>query len=126
MKKCIAIIVTLCLVLQCAVQLGIMGLYRVNKSYIAKNLCVNRDKPKIGCNGKCYLKKQLKKASRQQEKENKGSQEEVATATVFVLPARWQPTQAYFNDVLMHTSHYTAPKGVSFSADIFHPPQVST
>lgn len=123
MKKSIAIIVTLCLVLQCAVQLGIIGLYQANKSYIAKNLCVNRDKPKMGCNGKCHLKKQLKKASQQQEKENKGSQEEVAVVAVFILPVQWQPTPNYSNDVLLHISHYAAPQGISYSADIFHPPQ---
>ncbi len=35
--------------------------YLINKDYIAKNLCVNKDKPKSCCKGKCYLIKQLKK-----------------------------------------------------------------
>ena len=122
-KKSIAIIVSLCLVFQCAVQLGIVGLYQLNKSYIAKNLCENRAKPKMKCNGKCHLKKQLKKASQQQEKQNKQGQEEIAVATVFVLPAQWQPTPHYFSNSITHTSSYTAPEGSSFSADIFHPPQ---
>jgi hypothetical protein len=37
--------------------------YLINKDYIAKNLCVNKDKPKSCCKGKCYLVKQLKKTS---------------------------------------------------------------
>jgi hypothetical protein len=36
--------------------------YAINKEYITKNLCENRSKPKLNCNGKCHLMKQLKKA----------------------------------------------------------------
>ncbi len=36
--------------------------YALNKDYIAKNLCVNRDKPKSCCQGKCHLNKQLAKS----------------------------------------------------------------
>jgi hypothetical protein len=36
--------------------------YAINKSYIAKVLCENIEKPKLECNGKCHLKKELKKA----------------------------------------------------------------
>jgi hypothetical protein len=37
--------------------------YEINKKYIAEVLCENKDKPMMHCNGKCYLKKQLKKAN---------------------------------------------------------------
>ncbi|REA60199.1 hypothetical protein DSL64_15735 [Dyadobacter luteus] len=43
--------------------------YEVRKEYIAKSLCVNRDKPKLKCNGKCYLAKKLAEASEQQERQ---------------------------------------------------------
>lgn len=33
----------------------------MNKEYIAKNLCENRNRPKSHCNGKCHLMKLLKK-----------------------------------------------------------------
>jgi hypothetical protein len=39
--------------------------YAVNYDYIRKELCVNRDKIVMGCNGKCYLMKQLAAASEQ-------------------------------------------------------------
>ncbi|MBW2960883.1 hypothetical protein [Mesonia aestuariivivens] len=38
--------------------------------YIKTELCVNKDKPKLACNGKCYLMRQLSKAS-DTEKEKK-------------------------------------------------------
>ena len=33
--------------------------YAVNYEYISKVLCENKEKPIMGCNGKCYLMKQL-------------------------------------------------------------------
>ena len=33
--------------------------YVVNYEYITKVLCVNKDKPKMKCNGKCHLMKEL-------------------------------------------------------------------
>jgi hypothetical protein len=42
--------------------------YQLNKDYIAKILCINRDKPQLACNGKCHLKKQLQKAEEQEKK----------------------------------------------------------
>ena len=37
--------------------------YVVNYEYITKILCVNKAKPKMQCNGKCHLMKELAKAS---------------------------------------------------------------
>jgi len=34
--------------------------YLVNYNYIATELCENRDKPILTCNGKCYLEEQVK------------------------------------------------------------------
>ncbi len=41
--------------------------YIINYDYIVSNLCVNRDKPVLACNGKCYLEGQL---SKQQDKQD--------------------------------------------------------
>ncbi len=37
--------------------------YIVNYEYISKVLCENKDKPKLKCNGKCHLMKELAKAA---------------------------------------------------------------
>lgn len=41
--------------------------FYANQSYIAKNLCVNRDKPWLHCNGHCYLMKKLKKVEQEEQ-----------------------------------------------------------
>ena len=35
--------------------------YAVNYEYISTELCENKDKPEMACNGKCHLKKELAK-----------------------------------------------------------------
>jgi len=47
---------------QIFLKVGIIGYYGINKDYITANFCENISKPDVQCNGKCYLKKQLKKA----------------------------------------------------------------
>ncbi len=37
--------------------------YVVNYEYISKVLCINKAKPKLECNGKCQLMKEMAKAS---------------------------------------------------------------
>lgn len=48
--------------------------YVVNYNYISTVLCVNKEKPQLQCNGKCYLAKQLEKSSEQDEKNPFGEQ----------------------------------------------------
>lgn len=50
-----------------ALRAGAIGYYYANKTYIASQLCVNKDKPKSCCEGTCYLNKQLKKAEETQD-----------------------------------------------------------
>lgn len=37
--------------------------YVINYDYITKELCENKEKPELKCNGKCHLKKELANAS---------------------------------------------------------------
>lgn len=37
--------------------------YAVNYNYIVNTLCVNKSRPEIHCNGKCYLSKELAKSN---------------------------------------------------------------
>ncbi|MFZ1457145.1 MAG: hypothetical protein WAT46_13960 [Saprospiraceae bacterium] len=39
--------------------------WRINQVYIAKYLCVNREKKELKCNGKCHLMKNLKEQEQQ-------------------------------------------------------------
>ena len=47
--------------------------YDLNKGFIAQELCVNKDKPSLKCEGKCYLNKQLQK-TQQKEQDRQGQE----------------------------------------------------
>lgn len=123
-KAFIAAILSLCLCCQCFVQLGVIGWYELNKKYIAANLCENRDKPAMHCNGKCCLKKQLKKLDDEKGSQNgsSSSKQIQPDAVVFIVPA--VISVSYQHTGTLKTFGPAYKNGYSFSArrDIFHPP----
>ena len=80
--------------------------YQLNLDYIVENLCENKDKPKIKCNGKCYLMKQLKKkASEHQPLANNRIQESFIPLFFSALPVYatqpkfWLPIALQFREI---------------------------
>lgn len=69
--------------------------YIINKDYIAEHYCVNKDNPEMDCDGKCYLVKQLKQASDDQEESSPAvSLKNEITSRLFVHEARqWTNVQ---------------------------------
>lgn len=44
--------------------------FELNRNYIAANLCENKAKPYLHCNGKCYLMKKIRQAEENEKKQN--------------------------------------------------------
>ncbi len=49
-------------------QIVIVIDYLVNTDFITETFCINKEKPKMKCNGKCHLSKQLKKDEEKKSK----------------------------------------------------------
>lgn len=62
LKRLVSILLSVCLLCQCMVQLGLVAWYELNKTYIASVFCENKSKPELKCCGQCYLRKQMRKA----------------------------------------------------------------
>jgi hypothetical protein len=62
--------------------------FELNKKYIADNLCVNRFKPQLHCNGKCYFMKKIKQAQDKENAENRQSQKNLFQEANFQQPLR--------------------------------------
>ncbi|RZK29385.1 MAG: hypothetical protein EOO61_20720 [Hymenobacter sp.] len=43
--------------------------FEANQNYIAQNLCVNKSRPWLHCNGHCYFMKKVKQAEENEKKE---------------------------------------------------------
>lgn len=41
-------------------KVSLVAFYQLNKTYVANTLCENKARPQLKCDGKCYLKKNLK------------------------------------------------------------------
>ncbi|WP_310590646.1 hypothetical protein [Dyadobacter koreensis] len=48
---------------------GTIAYFHLNREYIAKVLCENRQRPELKCNGQCYLAKKLKQQEDNKDKE---------------------------------------------------------
>ncbi len=59
MKRFLAIVFFVCLAFKPAYNIGFVSYYKLNINTIVEKYCINKAKPKLKCNGKCYLKKQL-------------------------------------------------------------------
>lgn len=60
--------------------------FELNRNYISAKLCVNKNKPELHCNGKCYLMKKLKQAQEKEEKQDRQSQNNHFQEAVVVVP----------------------------------------
>ena len=69
--------------------------YVVFYDYIKNELCVNKDKPKLECNGKCHLKKELARASDTSENGQDKKHFSVETSVYF-----YQDTLFDFNKIV--------------------------
>jgi hypothetical protein len=124
LKRIVSILLLLALAFECFSELGILAYYQLNKDYIARVLCVNRDRPMMHCNGHCYLHKQLKE---NRQRENKGAADMQVKAEL----ALFCSTEQHFS-LLVPRRHaacfspYLLKAYASPASAIFHPPAVNS
>ncbi len=125
MRKILAIIILISLCAQQIAHIGIVGYYQINKDFIAKNLCENRDKPQMKCCGKCYLQKQLKKIDN--DTQEKGTPEKVEKSELlcFILPASILVSLKYTFDIAVQNPSRQRLYNKDLSRSTFHPPPLT-
>jgi hypothetical protein len=95
--------------------------FELNRAYIATSLCVNKDKPEMHCNGKCYLMKKLKQAQEKEQKQERQAQKTPIQDALLVSSLKFE--RYAFAEVVFHIPFSTGmPESIKKS--IFHPPQV--
>ena len=99
-----------------------IGAFKLNQAGIAKNICENRFRPQLNCNGKCVLMKKLKQKEKQEQKD--------PLSLKLETPAQVLSSRNFFTllvpfpedtRVSYHLPHDSGnPVDLSFS--FFHPP----
>ena len=122
MNKIVAIVLFLGVLFQSMSKLVVIVNYEIHKDYIVKNLCENRDKPKMCCKGKCQLKKQLNNT------ENEGTKNK--TSNRFTFDDYVCVDAKQFNTISVPETIVKQKTGIisqEYSFDpllsVFHPPQ---
>ncbi|MBN8822231.1 MULTISPECIES: hypothetical protein [unclassified Spirosoma] len=125
MRNALLYILVFATLLPTVSQWGAIAYYQVNKDYIARVLCENRDRPDLHCDGQCYLAKRLKA---QQDKQDKETTERVQNTPVVQLfcdhhlSFLFQPSLTE----LLPSAHlaYEVPVYAAPATSFFHPPCV--
>jgi len=94
--------------------------FLLNRGYIAKVLCINKEKPKLHCNGHCYLAKQLKEqdASDRQAPAEKKEKPDLQPFCV-PMPFTFCSLLISAKEPYQHSNHLERE---TFARSIFHPP----
>lgn len=83
--------------------------YVLNYEYISTELCENKDKPELECNGKCYLMQSLaKQASKENDGNKKGSRLQLDERTLL-----------YFKDYVTSWTPFTQEQNWAKTADVY-------
>ena len=119
MRLVIVITIFLSLLAQTFSKGVIFMQFFANQEYIAQNLCENKDKPELKCNGHCHLNKALEKDN---EQENKTLIKDKQEVTLFVSQIKF-PIEIETESILEKIYfHYNDKRAINLPLSIFHPP----
>lgn len=68
MRFAAAIFLLVLVLAPCLARLGMVGYFHLNRAEITRLHCVNKSKPELYCEGKCYLTEKLRKAEETERK----------------------------------------------------------
>jgi len=100
----------------------------MNYDYIVNNLCENKNKPALNCDGKCYLSKLLAQESKQSEENpigEKQSQTEIQHIFFYAISSLFNFEEGFHNTTKDNFSIVTLLISTPFVSDISEPPEVS-
>ena len=127
LKNLISVLLAFLILLQSFSKVWIIFSFKINQDYIARVLCINRDKPEMHCNGNCILMQRIK-ADEEQEKKDmsqklKDLKDVCYCLRYFASPSEYLISQA---GKQINTFHYQPPITSDFVKGIFHPPNFVT
>lgn len=99
--------------------------YVINYDYIVKELCENKEKPALKCNGKCHLAKQLAKAA-EDEKSTSSDKKQNVKQEIEIMFCLEFKSIAFTKNAVFTTknidSDYQNLYASTAIQSIFHPP----
>jgi hypothetical protein len=97
--------------------------YVINKEYIVKNLCVEKDNPENDCQGTCHLHEQLNRQSEPQDAERKDNNKLVPGNKIDDHVKAISKFPVLFPNEINISGFYLIFINEGFISDIFNPPK---
>lgn len=123
LKKTIAICLLVAMISSNFSRFFVYAGFELNHKYIAANLCVNKGRPWMHCNGHCYFMRKIKEAQENEKKQERANQQSHYQEA---LPAIISTSLLAFNDEtpkLIYPKPVT-PEVIHRSYTILIPPKV--
>lgn len=100
--------------------------WSINQDFIAKNLCINKNKPALKCDGKCHLKKELKKTEETNENNGKSTvpsfQDDLVLFKNYFIPQIFEQESFLLNQIDSEKYFTASFHMLKWGASIWHPP----
>lgn len=123
MKKILIILLTLFIFLQPFCKAWVFISFKINQDFIAKNLCENRTKPSLHCDGKCHLMKKLKQVDKEEKKQTSKTIKEKLEDLYFYNQTNFNVSQKLDFEVKKQSFFaYKFQYYYSFQSTLFRPP----
>ena len=121
MRQHIAIFLSVLMLTVSFMDLLQVAAFKINQVDITKALCINKDKPSMKCDGKCFLNKKL--AASKEEKQEKPIPPPDEKSPL-VLNVNIPSTEIEIRPLQKSSRfNYILPYSISASEDIPHPPE---
>lgn len=121
MVRLVGLSLVFAVLLNALANLTVVLNYEVNKKYIISHFCINKSKPKLHCNGKCYMMRKMKQQE-EQEKAPAGNSivEKIQIQLFFEKDFLFEPLPA--TSVTCSPAYQQHFISRSYYPLIFHPP----
>ncbi|RKR84148.1 hypothetical protein BDD43_4375 [Mucilaginibacter gracilis] len=98
--------------------------FELNKKYIVSNLCENRNRPYLHCNGKCYFMKKIRQAEENEKKEASKDNLNRLEVSFFHEPFKLSfPEPVLLTGIEQYFPVYTYQYTSRYLSTIFRPPK---
>lgn len=124
MKSIFAFVLALVFLLNIGGKIVVYVNFYLNQEYIANNLCENRDKPVLQCNGKCQLMKELNEEDKKEKKEDKHKFENTNVYFFCAIEPITELNPLFF-EKKEHANANVQARRVGYRTKVFHPPSLS-
>jgi hypothetical protein len=123
-KGFITSILLLVLSFQAFYPAGFTVWFYANRAAIAKQYCINKKRPMLHCDGKCYLARKIQAAEDEQNREANTTRNVWVEAVPFILSEISLEVPSVLSFEKQHHPFVMKPYGCAYLQSVFRPPGV--